>query len=63
MIPAPWSSMTTDHLLNEAQKMYDRDAPQAAQALLGAAQVQATQALTKAIEGFELFNDFKGRKK
>jgi hypothetical protein len=50
MIPAPWSTMTAQHLLDEAQKMYDRDAPQAAQALLGAAQVQATAALTKAIK-------------
>jgi hypothetical protein len=63
MIPAPWSSMTADHLLDEAQKMYDRDAPEAAMALLGAAQVQAIAAATKAINDFELFNDFKGRKK
>jgi hypothetical protein len=50
MMPAPWSTCTADDLLDKAQVMYDRDAPAAAMALLAAAQVQATQAATKAIE-------------
>jgi hypothetical protein len=63
MIPPKWSTCTADDLLNKAQEMYDRGAPNETMALLGAAQVQAIQAATKAIEDFELFNDFKGRKK
>ena len=50
MIDKPWSTCSPHELLDEAQSMYLRDAPEACAALIGAAQVQAQLSLEWTIE-------------